>query len=86
MNALQNATDTISGHSATVEMWLHINGMSLPVVQSGYESLKLRDDVKVPVGPGSLEVVVDGKARQSEIIILSGNNSRWIPISRPGAK
>ena len=61
-------------------MRLHINGMSLAVVQAGIDVLKLRDEFEVVPGPASLEIVVDGRSRSSNIRVLGNTDARWLSI------
>ena len=65
-------------------MWLHIDGQSLPVVQAGNASLKLRDRVMLPGGLASLEITVDGQSYHSAVNVSPGGGSRWIQISPVG--
>jgi hypothetical protein len=82
MDTPQTQPSSPNGHSATVQMRLHINGQSLPVVQAGDNALKLRDNIRLPEGPASLEIIVDGQSRQSAVTVLSSGDTRWIQISR----
>jgi hypothetical protein len=63
-------------------MWLHNNGQSYPVVQAGDKAIKLRDDTRLTTGPASLEVVIDGKSRQTKVTVLPKGDQRWIQITR----
>ena len=81
MDAQQILSRSIAGHSTDVQMRLHINGMSLAVVQAGIDVLKLRDELEVVPGPASLEIVVDGRSRSSNIRVLGNTDARWLSIA-----
>jgi hypothetical protein len=82
MDAQQILSRSLTGHSTTVQMRLHINGMSLPVAQAGRDVLKLQHDFEVAPGPASLEIVVDGDSRTSSIRVLGNTDARWLSIAQ----
>jgi hypothetical protein len=81
METSQSSSKMSGGHSASVQMWLHVGGRSLVVVQAGDKALKLRDHTTLPSGPASLEIIVDGQSRRSAVMILENGEPGWIPIS-----
>jgi hypothetical protein len=69
---------TSVGHSADVEMFLHIGNDSYPVLQSGGVEIKLKDASVVPSGNGILEIVIDGRSDRREVRVLDGSgDSNW---------
>lgn len=82
MQMPQSVLRSTNGHSSTVQMRLHINGQSLPVVQAGDDAIKLRDEAVLAEGPATLEIVIDGRSRHSAINIVANTDSRWIQITR----
>jgi hypothetical protein len=77
-----NLLKTTGAHSATVEMWLHIGGQSLPVAQAGDRLVKLRDSATPPNGRATLEIIVDGESRRSAVTVVANGDSRWVHVSR----
>ncbi|WP_428938069.1 hypothetical protein [Fontivita pretiosa] len=71
-----------NGHSAKVEMRLHVAGDVLPVVQASQSAIKLQYARRLGSGPATLEIVVDGAVRREPVQILWADiNSRWVRIS-----
>jgi hypothetical protein len=74
--------DLAAGHSAEIQMWLHIDGRKLEVLQSGEGAIKLNRATVVPAGTAILEIVVDGRPHRREIRIVStATNTGWLAIS-----
>lgn len=84
MNPLMATSSSTGGHSATVDMLLHIDGRSLSVSQAGPVSFKLSDAEVLRPGPAALEVIVDGHSDTVPIMILENTGSHSIRYTRAG--
>ncbi len=81
MDAFAQSFPFALGHSATVQMILHIDADPSPV--AGENAIKLRDRTDLSPGPASLEIAVDGKSHfQPSLCWLEPING-GVQISRP---
>jgi hypothetical protein len=65
--------DRESGHSATVDIRLEIDGVVLEVAQVGRESLILREPYESPpTGDARVVITVDGREHAHPIILHQG--------------
>jgi hypothetical protein len=72
---------TPTGHSSTVEMWLHVGAARFPVLQSSESAIKLNSSHKIPQGDALLEIIVDGRPRQWPIRVLDPTERpNWVGI------
>jgi len=71
-----------TGHSADVEMLLHLNGTTWPVLQSGPTAIKLKDTRGLALGDAVLEIIIDGRVHRHEIRIVSASpDTPWVTVS-----
>jgi len=71
------------GHSADISLLLHVAGQTIPLAQTGRDSLMLDGEANVPTGPARVEVVNDGVSFFSDVTITGRKaGSMWIDITR----
>jgi hypothetical protein len=84
-SSLVNETPLVHGHSTTVELWIHVNGVSYELWDVGPEDATLKvADARVPVSDDAvLEVIVDGRSRRERVRVLPSkvqNRMRYMRV------
>jgi hypothetical protein len=70
------------GHSASVQMWLHLPGESFPVLQSSEHEIRVDRSLAIRVGSAILEIVVDGRSHRHSVQVLSpADATGWMAIA-----
>ena len=70
------------GHSADVSLWLHLADQTIPLAQTSRDSIKLGQEVSVPLGRARVEVVTDGVSHVSDVTITGRKpGSLWLDIA-----
>jgi hypothetical protein len=83
-SSLVNETPPVHAHSTTVELRIHVNGVSYELWDVGPEDATLKvADVRVPVSDDAvLEVIVDGRSRRERVRVLPSEVERRIRYAR----
>jgi len=82
MNIQLDSDRTLTGHSSTVSMWLHIDGNRHAVLQSGEDAIKLYNADLLPQADADLEIIIDGRSRRWPIRLLGADpRPNWISIT-----
>jgi hypothetical protein len=71
------------GHSADVELWLHIESQKISLTHTCGTCVRLERDAPLPPGPAKLEIVVDGRSHLSDVTVTGRQADRlWVDIVR----
>lgn len=72
---------TVTGHSATVEMWLHLGTKRVPMLQSMGTEIMVDDPGSIPLGDAVTEVIVDGRSHRRAVRVVGpGSWKDWLAI------
>jgi hypothetical protein len=72
------------GHSADIDLRLHVDGQVIALAQTGRDEIKLAGEMDVPPGPAEVEIITDGVSYRSQVTIVGPQQQdrRWLIINR----
>jgi hypothetical protein len=77
----KRAVSSPLGHSAEVDLILHLKDQKVPLAQTGRTSVRLAHDVDIPAGPARVEIITDGISHFSDVTVTGRKpNSLWLNI------
>jgi len=78
---LDDRRSTITGHSSNVDILLHCGSVTLPVLQTSRDAIKLNRPEGIPQGDAMLETIVDGRSHCRPIRVLGDSpRPKWLAI------
>lgn len=74
-----------TGYSAEVRLHLRVNGEMIPVSHTEPESIILRSHYKIPSGPATLVINIDGRIIERKIILRDPEDDAALELSYSAA-
>ena len=79
---LEQLPQTPTGHSATIDMWLHVGPRRIPLLQACDTAVKIGTSEPISPGDAVVEIIVDGRSHRHEVRVLPERpRANWIAIA-----